>query len=169
MKRILMILAFCAAAASCTQKSEMDAFIDDLMGQMTLEEKIGQLNLTSTGAILTGPERDPVAVESIQAGEVGGIFGQIGRDRLTDFQRIAVEDSRLGIPMIFGADVIHGFETVFPIPLASSCSWNLEAIENSARIAAIEATAEGLCWTFSPMVDIARDPRWGRIAEGAGD
>ena len=169
MKRILMILAFCAAAASCTQKSEMDAFIDDLMGQMTLEEKIGQLNLTSTGAILTGPERDPVAVESIQAGEVGGIFGQIGRDRLTDFQRIAVEDSRLGIPMIFGADVIHGFETVFPIPLASSCSWNLEAIENSARIAAIEATAEGLCWTFSPMVDIARDPRWGRIAEGAGE
>lgn len=169
MKRILMILVFCAAAASCAQKSEMDAFIDDLMGQMTLEEKIGQLNLTSTGAILTGPERDPVAVESIQAGEVGGIFGQIGRDRLTDFQRIAVEDSRLGIPMIFGADVIHGFETVFPIPLASSCSWNLEAIENSARIAAIEATAEGLCWTFSPMVDIARDPRWGRIAEGAGE
>ena len=164
-----MILVFCAAAASCAQKSEMDAFIDDLMGQMTLEEKIGQLNLTSTGAILTGPERDPVAVESIQAGEVGGIFGQIGRDRLTDFQRIAVEDSRLGIPMIFGADVIHGFETVFPIPLASSCSWNLEAIENSARIAAIEATAEGLCWTFSPMVDIARDPRWGRIAEGAGE
>ena len=164
-----MILVFCAAAASCAQKSEMDAFIDDLMGQMTLEEKIGQLNLTSTGAILTGPERDPVAVESIQASEVGGIFGQIGRDRLTDFQRIAVEDSRLGIPMIFGADVIHGFETVFPIPLASSCSWNLEAIENSARIAAIEATAEGLCWTFSPMVDIARDPRWGRIAEGAGE
>ena len=169
MRRILMIFSFCVAVASCTQKSEMDVFIDDLMKQMTLEEKIGQLNLTSTGAIVTGPDKDPVAVETIQSGEVGGIFGQIGRDRLTELQSVAVEGSRLGIPMIFGADVIHGFETVFPIPLASSCSWNLEAIENSARIAAIEATSEGLCWTFSPMVDIARDPRWGRIAEGAGE
>ena len=137
-----MIFSFCVAVASCTQKSEMDVFIDDLMKQMTLEEKIGQLNLTSTGAIVTGPDKDPVAVKTIQSGEVGGIFGQIGRDRLTELQSVAVEGSRLGIPMIFGADVIHGFETVFPIPLASSCSWNLEAIENSARIAAIEATSE---------------------------
>ena len=164
-----MILTLCVAAASCSQKSEMDAFIDDLMGQMTLEEKIGQLNLPFTGEIITGPDRDPLAIESIQAGEVGGLFGLTGLDRLTELQRIAVEETRMGIPMIFGADVIHGYETVFPIPLGSSCSWDLEAIENSARISAIESTAGGLCWTFSPMVDIARDPRWGRIAEGAGE
>ena len=147
----------------------MEVFVDDLMKQMTVEEKIGQLNLPFTGEIITGPDRDPVAIESIQAGEVGGLFGLKGLDRLKELQRVAVEESRLGIPMIFGADVIHGYETVFPIPLASSCSWNLDAIENAARIAAIESTAGGLCWTFSPMVDIARDPRWGRIAEGAGE
>ena len=147
----------------------MDIFIDDLMSQMTVEEKIGQLNLPFTGSIITGPDRDPVAIESIQRGEVGGLFGLTGLDRLTELQRIAVEETRMGIPMIFGADVIHGYETVFPIPLGSSCSWDLEAIENSARISAIESTASGLCWTFSPMVDIARDPRWGRIAEGAGE
>ena len=169
MRRKLLILAMCLAGTACTQKSEMDIFIDDLMGQMTVEEKIGQFNLPHDGDIITGPDRNPLAVESIQNGEVGGLFGLKGLDRLRELQRIAVEESRLGIPMIFGADVIHGYETVFPIPLASSCSWNLEAIENSARISAIESTAAGLCWTFSPMVDIARDPRWGRIAEGAGE
>ena len=150
-------------------KSEKDQFIDDLMNKMTLEEKIGQLNLPAAGKIITGEAKSSNVAERIRKGEVGGLFNLKGVERIRDVQKQAVEGSRLGIPLIFGMDVIHGYETVFPIPLGLSCTWDMEAIELSARIAAIEASADGIAWTFSPMVDICRDARWGRIAEGGGE
>lgn len=105
----------------------------------------------------------------IKQGEVGGLFNLKGVDKIRDVQRLAVENSRLGIPLLFGMDVIHGYETIFPIPLGLSCTWDIPAIEESARIAAVEASADGISWTFSPMVDISRDPRWGRVSEGSGE
>lgn len=169
-KKILIISALCTALASCSgPKSEMDRFIDDLMSEMTVEEKIGQLNLPVTGDIVTGQAKSSNVSERIRKGEVGGLFNLKGVEAIRDVQRIAVEESRLGIPLLFGMDVIHGYETVFPIPLGLSCSWDMEAVEESARIAAVEASADGISWTFSPMVDVSRDPRWGRISEGSGE
>ena len=147
----------------------MNRFIDNLMKQMTLEEKLGQLNLPTAGSIVTGEKRIVTGAEEIRQGRVGGLFNLTGAASVREVQRIAVEESRLGIPLLFGLDVIHGYETVFPIPLALSCSWDMEAIERSAQVAAREATADGICWTFSPMVDICHDGRWGRIAESAGE
>jgi beta-glucosidase len=147
----------------------MDRFITDLMAKMTVEEKIGQLNLPVSGEIVTGQASSADVAQKIAKGQVGALFSVKSVAKIRELQQLAVERSRLKIPLIFGMDVIHGYETVFPIPLGLSCSWNLEAIERSARIAAIEASADGICWTFSPMVDIARDPRWGRIAEGSGE
>lgn len=173
MKKLILIAAACMALFSCSEKNgadaEMNRFIDDLMSRMTLEEKIGQLNLPVTGDIVTGQAKSSNVAERIKAGEVGGLFNLKGVENIKEVQKIAVEESRLGIPLIFGMDVIHGYETVFPIPLGLSCSWDLEAIEKSARIAATEASADGICWTFSPMVDITRDARWGRVSEGAGE
>lgn len=141
-----------------------------LMARMTAAEKIGQLNLVTPGNMTnTGPVATRDVEEKIAAGCVGGMFGVYGPERVRRLQDIAVNDSRLKIPLIFGLDVIHGHRTVFPIPLALSCSWDTKMITESARIAAAEATADGLNWVFSPMVDICRDPRWGRIAEGAGE
>lgn len=148
---------------------DMDRFIDDLMKRMTLEEKIGQLNLPVTGEIVTGQAKSSDVAKRIRAGEVGGLFNLKGVERIREVQRQAVEDSRLGIPLLFGMDVIHGYETVFPIPLGLSCTWDMKAVETSARIAAIEASADGICWTFSPMVDVCRDARWGRASEGSGE
>jgi beta-glucosidase len=140
------------------------------MSEMTIEEKIGQLNLiTPGGGIPTGSVVSTDVEAKVKAGNVGGIFGIYGPDKLRQAQQMAVEESRLGIPMIFGSDVIHGYKTTFPIPLGTSASWDMELIEKTARIAAREATADGIFWNFSPMVDIARDPRWGRVAEGAGE
>ena len=136
---------------------------------MTLDEKIGQMNLPVGADIVTGDIMNSDIGADIAAGRVGGVFNMKGCGKIREYQRIAVENSRLGIPLIFGMDVVHGYETVFPIPLALSCSWDMDAIEESARIAASEASAEGICWTFSPMVDISREPRWGRVAEGAGE
>lgn len=148
----------------------MKKFVDDLMKKMTLDEKIGQLNLIAPGGFCnTGPEVTKNSSEKIRAGQVGGMFGFFGIDNVKPWQEIAVKESRLGIPLLFGLDVIHGHQTVFPIPLALSCTWDMDLIEKSAKLAAIEATADGLNWVFSPMVDICRDPRWGRIAEGAGE
>jgi beta-glucosidase len=147
----------------------MNAFITGLMSRMTLEEKLGQLNLPGAGDITTGQASSSDIAKKISEGKVGGLFNIKSVDKIRDVQRIAVEKSRLHIPLIFGMDVIHGYQTTFPIPLALSSSWNLSLIEQSARIAAVEASADGICWTFSPMVDIARDPRWGRIAEGSGE
>ncbi len=147
----------------------MDKFIDDLMGKMTVEEKIGQLNLPVAGDIVTGQAKSSNVSERIRKGEVGGLFNLKGAEKIRDVQRIAVEESRLGIPILFGMDVIHGYETIFPIPLGLSCSWDMEAVELSARVAAEEASADGICWTFSPMVDVSRDARWGRASEGSGE
>lgn len=152
------------------EKRKMDKVVDDLMSRMTLEEKLGQLNLPVAGDIVTGgPAAASNLAGKIKAGEVGGLFNMKGVDKMRELQRVAVEESRLGIPIIFGMDVIHGYETIFPIPLALSCSWDMDAIERSARVAAVEASADGIAWTFSPMVDVSREPRWGRVSEGNGE
>ena len=147
----------------------MNRFIDALMKRMTVDEKIGQLNLPVTGDITTGQAKSSDIAGRIKRGEVGGLFNLKGVEKNRDVQKLAVENSRLGIPLLFGMDVIHGYETIFPIPLGLSCTWDMKAIEESARIAAIEASADGISWTFSPMVDISRDPRWGRVSEGSGE
>ena len=139
------------------------------MRQMSVEEKIGQLNLPVAGEIVTGEARSSDVSARIRAGEVGGLFNLKGAAKIREIQKIAVEESRLGIPLLFGMDVIHGYETIFPIPLGLSCSWDMQAVERSAAIAAQEAGADGISWTFSPMVDVSRDPRWGRVSEGAGE
>ena len=145
-----------------------DQFISELMSKMTVEEKLGQLNLMPAGSITTGVKKDSPRLEKIAQGKVGAILNMKGYENIRNLQDAALK-SRLAIPLIIGMDVVHGYETVFPIPLAQSCSWDLEAIEQGARIAAKEATADGVCWTYSPMVDIALDARWGRIAEGSGE
>jgi beta-glucosidase len=147
----------------------MEAFVDSVLARMTLEEKIGQLNLVSVGFDVTGPVVSEHVEEKIRNGLVGGVFNTFTPVAVRKLQEMAVTQTRLGIPLLFGFDVIHGHRTIFPVPLGLSSSWDLEAVERSARIAAEEASADGLNWVFSPMVDISRDPRWGRIAEGAGE
>ncbi len=139
------------------------------MNKMTLDEKIGQLNLVTPGGAVTGSVVSTDVDTKIRNGQVGGLFGINGPNEIRQAQDIAVKSSRLHIPLFFGLDVIHGHRTIFPIPLGLSCSWDMPMIQNTARIAATEAAADGLNWVYSPMVDIARDPRWGRIAEGAGE
>jgi beta-glucosidase len=148
---------------------KMDAFVRDLMSRMTKAEKIGQLNLMSVGFDVTGPLLSEGADAKVRQGLVGGVFNTYTPAAVRKMQLLAIKESRLGIPLLFGYDVIHGYKTVFPIPLGLAATWSLDVIENSARVAATEASADGVDWTFSPMVDIARDPRWGRIAEGAGE
>ena len=147
----------------------MDQFITNLMSKMTLDEKIGQLNLPSSDDFVTGEAKNSDIGKKVEEGRVGGLFNIKGVGKIRDIQKVAVEKSRLKIPMIFGMDVVHGYETNFPIPLGLASSWDMSLIEQSARIAAQEATADGICWTFSPMVDVSRDPRWGRVAEGSGE
>ena len=151
------------------QDAAMNSFVSNLMSKMTLEEKIGQLNLVTPGGAVTGSVVSKDVDDKIRKGLVGGLFGITGPEKVRKAQEIAVNNSRLHIPLLFGLDVIHGHKTVFPIPLALSCSWDTALIRKTARIAATEASADGLDWAFSPMVDIARDPRWGRIAEGSGE
>jgi beta-glucosidase len=158
-----------AQNAKAPADPKMNAFIDALMQKMTLDEKLGQLNLPGAGDITTGQSSSSDIGKKIREGKVGGLFNIKTAAKIRDVQKVAVEESRLKIPLIFGMDVIHGYETVFPIPLGLAASWDMPLIERSARIAACEASADGICWTFSPMVDIARDPRWGRIAEGSGE
>ena len=173
MKKVLAVFFLCAVAGALNAQqpkdSKMNSFITELMAKMTLEEKMGQLNLPSDGDIITGLAENSNIADKIRKGQVGGMFNIKGVQKIREIQRIAVEESRMKIPMLFGMDVIHGYETIFPIPLGLACSWNLDAIEESARIAAIEASADGISWTFSPMVDISRDPRWGRVSEGSGE
>lgn len=169
---VLFVLSFYLIplfAQDLNKEKEMNVFIDKLMSKMTLEEKIGQLNLPSAGDFTTGLAKNSGISSQIKAGKVGGLFNVKGVKRIKEFQRIAVKENRLGIPLLFGMDIIHGYETTFPIPLALSATWNMNAVEESASIAAKEASADGICWTFSPMVDITRDPRWGRGAEGSGE
>lgn len=157
-----------AYAQSKNQK--MDSYIDNLMSKMTLDEKIGQLNLTSPpGDIKTGEAVNADAEKSIREGKLGAVLNMTGFDRIRKTQEIAVTRSRMKIPLIFGLDVIHGYKTTFPIPLGLSATWDMGLIKRSAQIAASEASADGINWTFSPMLDISRDPRWGRVAEGNGE
>ncbi|MFX1704054.1 beta-glucosidase BglX [Chitinophaga sp. CC14] len=172
LKSALVALALSVAGKvqAQTTDAKMNTFVSALMGKMTLEEKIGQLNLlTPGGGVLTGSVVSSDVEAKISKGNVGGLFGVIGVEKIRQAQELAVTKSRLKIPLIFGSDVIHGYKTTFPIPLGLSCSWDLPLIEHSARLAATEASADGLCWVYSPMVDIARDPRWGRVAEGSGE
>ncbi|MFD2999658.1 beta-glucosidase BglX [Pontibacter toksunensis] len=158
-----------AQAASGSTDPEMDRFISELMAKMTLEEKIGQLNLVAVGFDVTGPVVSQNVEENIRKGNVGGVFNTFTPVAARKLQEMAVKHTRLHIPLLFGYDVIHGHRTIFPIPLGLSATWDMGLIEKSARIAAEEASADGLNWVFSPMVDISRDPRWGRVAEGAGE
>ncbi|KQM67223.1 beta-D-glucoside glucohydrolase [Pedobacter sp. Leaf216] len=151
------------------EDAKMNTFISNLMAKMTVDEKIGQLNLPSSGDITTGQANSSDISKKIKAGQVGGLFNIKGVDKIKAVQKIAVENSRMKIPLLFGMDVIHGYNTVFPIPLGMSCVWDMSVVQKSARVAAIEASASGINWTFSPMVDISRDPRWGRISEGSGE
>ncbi len=173
MKKILFVmvtLIYLGSTVSAQYNDpRMDQFVTDLLGKMTLDEKLGQLNLPSSGDIVTGQAQSSDIGEKIKRGQVGGLFNIKGVEKIREVQRVAVEESRLGIPLLFGMDVVHGYETMFPIPLGMAATWDMEVIEQSARIAAIEASADGICWTFSPMVDISRDPRWGRFSEGNGE
>lgn len=167
----IAVLISCDTNSSTSSRvsGPYDAQIDSLMAVMTLDEKIGQLNLPSAGDITTGLAQSSGIVTKIKEGKVGGLFNIRSAEKIYATQKVAVEESRLGIPLLFGMDVIHGYRTVFPIPLGMSCAWDMDLIEQSARVAANEATADGIAWTFSPMVDVSRDPRWGRISEGSGE
>lgn len=149
--------------------AEMNAFIDDLLARMTLGEKLGQLNQSPGRYSDTGPAMPKGGPEDVRAGRIGSFLSVYGAKVTREWQRLAVEESRLGIPLLFADDVLHGFRTIFPVPLASASSWNPEAIGKAARIAAVEASAHGVHWTYAPMIDITRDPRWGRVVEGSGE
>jgi len=167
---LLLSCSIVLSTISTAQDAKMKKFIDALMAKMTLSEKIGQLNLVTPGfGIPTGSVVSTDVEKKIKEGNVGGLFGVIGVEKIRQAQEIAINQSRLKIPLIFGLDVIHGYKTIFPIPLGISASWDTALIRKSAAAAAKEATSDGLNWAFSPMVDIARDPRWGRVAEGSGE
>jgi beta-glucosidase len=167
---LILLLLFTGVAQAQYVDPKMNSFISGLMAKMTLEEKIGQLNLVTPGwGIPTGSVVSKGVEDNIRNGNVGGLFGIYTPEKIRQAQDLAMKESRLKIPLMFGSDVIHGHKTTFPIPLGMAASWDMKLIERSARIAATEATADGLNWAFSPMVDVARDPRWGRVAEGAGE
>jgi len=166
---IVVFLSSCGDKKTATGHTEYDLKVDSLMALMSLEEKLGQLNLPTAGDFTTGSKKSTGIVAKIKEGKVGALFNLSGVEKIRAAQKVAVEESRLGIPLLFGMDVIHGYKTIFPIPLGLSCTWDMDLIERSARIAAQEATADGLVWTFSPMIDVSRDPRWGRVSEGAGE
>lgn len=171
----VIVLAISSALTSCNTPagkggdSEMDTFIDSLINVMTVEEKAGQLTLYTSGWDITGPVLRDDYMDELRAGRAGNLFNAHTVDYARNLQRIAVEETRLGIPLLFGLDVIHGYKTTFPIPLAEASSWDMDIIERSAHLSSKEAASAGINWTYNPMVDIARDPRWGRIAEGNGE
>ncbi|MCU0382018.1 MAG: beta-glucosidase BglX [Chitinophagaceae bacterium] len=172
MKKCLLLILICSSTVSFAQYTDakMNSFISGLMAKMTLDEKIGQLNLVTPGwGIPTGSVVSKGVEDNIRKGNVGGLFGIYTPERIRKAQDLAMKESRLKIPLMFGSDVIHGHKTTFPIPLGMASSWDMKLIEQAARVAATEASADGLNWAFSPMVDIARDPRWGRVAEGSGE
>ncbi len=167
---ILSCLLFsCSMQQKPTATDKTDQRVDSLLNLMTLEEKIGQLNLPSAGDVNTGISTNKGIAKLIKEGKVGGLFNINGLDKIRAVQKVAVEESRLGIPLIIAKDVIHGYKTSFPIPFGLSASWDMDLIQQSARIAAEEASSDGISWTFSPMTDISRDPRWGRVSEGSGE
>jgi beta-glucosidase len=173
---ILLLLSFSVFGYSQKKSNKKEVqikpkteFVAELMARMTVDEKIGQLNLPTSGDITTGAANSSDVAKNIEEGKVGGLFNIKSVEKIKEVQRIAVEKSRLKIPLLFGMDVIHGYETTFPIPLGLSSTWDMKLIERSAQIAAQEASADGINWTFSPMVDVSRDPRWGRVSEGSGE
>jgi len=166
---IFAVVTACNTSKESSGKNEQTAFIDSLMNVMSLDEKIGQLNLPSSGAFTTGQAANSNIAGKIAEGKVGGLFNIQTAEKIREVQKIAVEESPHGIPLIFAMDVIHGYKTIFPIPLGISCTWDMELIEHSARVAAREVSADGIAWTFSPMTDISFDPRWGRVSEGSGE
>jgi beta-glucosidase len=169
----IMVLQSCNSvndnSNTTTSEHPFEKQVDSILSLMTIEEKIGQLNLPSAGDITTGQAKSSNIAKKIEEGKVGGLFNIKSVAKIKEVQKIAVEKSRLKIPLLFGMDVIHGYETTFPIPLGLSSSWDMDMIKKTAQMAAQEATADGINWTFSPMVDIARDPRWGRVSEGSGE
>ncbi|MGE8555703.1 MAG: beta-glucosidase BglX [Chryseobacterium jejuense] len=150
-------------------QAKKKAFVDNLLSKMTLDEKIGQMNLPTSADFTTGMAQSSDIGKKVEQGLVGGLFNIKGADKIKAVQKVAVEKSRLKIPMIFGMDVIHGYETTFPIPLGLAASWDMNLVQQSAKVAAREAASDGINWTFSPMVDISREPRWGRVSEGSGE
>ncbi|MBO4743360.1 MAG: glycosyl hydrolase, partial [Bacteroidales bacterium] len=168
---LILILAFVFLLASCGgnkastvgSDSDVEARVESLLSKMTLAEKIGQMNQVSAGGDVSD------YAEALRNGQIGSILNEVDPEKINEFQRICVEESRLGIPLLVARDVIHGFHTVFPIPLGLAATFDPALVEEGARVAALEATSQGIRWTFSPMLDIARDPRWGRIAEGSGE
>lgn len=175
MKRLIALLSVVLAVGTCfaqkkkVENKPMDEFVTELMSKMTLDEKIGQLTLLPGGDITTGALMNSPLAQLIETGKVGSVLNVKGIDKIKALQDIAIKKSRLGIPLLIGQDVIHGYETILPIPLAQACSWNPAAVEAGARIAAKEASSQGVNWFYSPMVDVAHDPRWGRVAEGYGE
>lgn len=175
LKNHIVILALLSISVIVAQKKKTVAiapkkqFISELLSKMTIDEKLGQLNLPTSGDITTGQAGSSDIAKKIKEGKVGGLFNIKSVSKIKEVQKVAVEQSRLKIPLIFGMDVIHGYETIFPIPLGLSASWDMPMIQQTARIAANEATADGINWTFSPMVDLSREPRWGRVSEGSGE
>jgi len=174
MKKFITILFVLISVAVSAQNEDakMDKFISDLMSKMTLDEKIGQTHLISGTDAVSGEELNSdqsKMVQQIRSGNVGALINAKGAEKVKILQKVAVEQSRMKIPLMFGMDFLHGYETIFPVPLGMASSWNMDIIKRAAQIAAIEASADGLNWIYSPMVDIARDPRWGRIVEGAGE
>jgi beta-glucosidase len=163
------VLFAAAAASATTDHPPIEERVSDLLHRMTLEEKVGQLVQYSSQEDMTGPAKAAAIAPKIEAGGVGSLLNIIGAEQTRKWQQLAVESSRLHIPLLLGLDVIHGYRTIFPIPLATASSWDLARIEQAEHIAATEAASVGVNWTFAPMVDIARDPRWGRISEGAGE
>ncbi|GAC1647987.1 MAG: glycoside hydrolase family 3 N-terminal domain-containing protein [Gemmatimonadaceae bacterium] len=157
------------ATARFSREPEEERFVDSVLARMTVSEKLGQLNQLSGGGAPTGPGGSPAGGDLVRSGAVGSVLNVIGADTMRVLQRLAVDQSRLRVPLLFALDVIHGYRTIFPVPLAEASSWDPEAAELSARVAATEASVNGIQWTFAPMVDIARDARWGRIVEGAGE
>ena len=169
MKKLIILFILAFVSVSVTTATNRDEFITQLMSRMTLEEKIGQLNLLPGGDIVTGKVMNSPLAQLAAEGRLGAVLSLRDPEKIKELQQVAVKKSRLGIPLLFGFDVIHGFRTVLPIPLAQSCSWDTAAIRRGAAMSAAEATSQGINWLYSPMVDIAIDPRWGRIAEGAGE
>ena len=168
-KTLTVLGALAISIGASAASTEMDSFIDSLMSRMTLDEKLGQLNLPAAGDFATGEPLNARIGDLAANARIGGTFNIAGTAKIRSLQQIAVEETRLGIPLLIGLDVIHGCKTIFPIPLALSASWDTVAVERMAHVSAVEASALGIGWTFSPMVDISRDPRWGRVAEGAGE
>ncbi len=166
--RTVLVAAAILAPAALVARDDV-AFVDSLMRQMTLREKIGQLNLLPTGPVTTAAGENREIFDEVMAGDVGGVFNLRGVKDVSRMQQLAVDSTRLGIPLIFGGDLIHGYVTIYPLNLGMSCSWDIPAIEEMARMSAREATASGWMWTFSPMVDICKDARWSRISEGGGE